>query len=184
MVDTGPPQWAVVHRDWDGQTWVATIPTFNRLTQTAETRTESFAELACGLNYRDADGAWQPTRELFEINADGSAAARFGPHKVNLPANLAAPDGIDVVTPDGVHLRLQVIGLGWYDPVSGRSVLLAELQDSTGELTAPNEVTYRRAFDGAVVKFKNDGTSEISQYEGEFICRTGPYWTAFFTYDA
>jgi hypothetical protein len=31
-------------------------------------------------------------RELFEIVPDGSAAARFGPHKVILPANLADPD--------------------------------------------------------------------------------------------
>jgi hypothetical protein len=105
-------------------------------------------QLASGLNYRDAQGQWQPTVAAFEPAPDGAFVARRGPHQVRLPAYLAAAEGVEVVGPDQVRLRLAPVGLGWFDPLTRRSVLLAEAQDAPAELLATNQVVYRDAFRG------------------------------------
>jgi hypothetical protein len=55
---------------------------------------------------------------------------------------------VDFVAGDGVRLRNGPLAVGYYDPVDGRNVILGTIRDTAGEPTAPNEVTYRSAFDG------------------------------------
>ena len=48
----------------------------------------SYVELASGLNFKDANGQWQPTREEFNATPDGGLAAEFGPYQLRIANNL------------------------------------------------------------------------------------------------
>jgi|SRR5690242_7752499 len=51
-------------------------------------------------------------------------------------------------TPDGKRLRSNVLGLMYHDTATDEAVLIAQLQDSEGELITANQVLYTNAFDG------------------------------------
>jgi hypothetical protein len=89
--------------------------------------------------------ARESVREEIEVMAEG-AVARFGPHRVTFPAAMPAP--IILRTPDGLLLRGSARGLAYVSD-TGRSLLLAELKRSEGELVDGRTVIYRDAFDGA-----------------------------------
>ncbi|MFN3407796.1 MAG: hypothetical protein ACK45B_02270, partial [Limisphaerales bacterium] len=105
-----------------------------------------YVELASGLHYWE-DGQWKPTEETIEVFA-GGAIARKGPHKVIFAHNLATLGAIDLETPDGLRLRSHVLGLVYQDTATGRSVIVAEVQDAKGAVLPPNQVIYRDAFKG------------------------------------
>jgi hypothetical protein len=86
--------------------------------------------------------ARQNVREEIELLADG-AIARFGPHQVTFPA--AMPAMIQLRMPDGLLLKGSVLGLAYVSD-TGKSVLLAELKQSEGELADAKTVIYRDAF--------------------------------------
>ncbi len=88
--------------------------------------------------------AQQNAREEIEVLTDG-AIARFGPHQVSFPS--AMPGVITLRTPDGLSLQSRVLGLCYFSD-TGKSVLLAQLKESAGELVGSTTVIYRDAFDG------------------------------------
>lgn len=91
----------------------------------------------------------QPAKER-KIKIEGNgAAADFGPHHVGFASSLNTPWAVDMVMADGQRLRSHILGLAYYDPTTGQSVLLANLKDCQGELLPPNQIIYRNAFDGA-----------------------------------
>jgi hypothetical protein len=51
-------------------------------------------------------------------------------------------------TPDGKRLRSNILGLMYCDSSTGDAVLIAQLQDSEGQLISDNQVLYSDAFDG------------------------------------
>lgn len=112
---------------------------------TTEYQTHTYTELATGLNYRDAQGNWQETKEEFET-VPGWAVARKGPHKVALAYNLNTAGAVAITMPDGQVMRGQVLGLSYLDPGTGQSVLLADLKDCVGKVISPNQVLYEDAF--------------------------------------
>ena len=91
------------------------------------------------------NGQWQESKEEIELFA-GGATARQGQHKMIFANNLATVGAIDMQTPDGLRLRSHILGLSYFDTDSGRSVLIAEVKDSIGQLIAPNQVLYEDAF--------------------------------------
>lgn len=117
-------EWQIVRRDAHSQTLESFVTNRHSSTGRASVKSRRIVQLGSGLNYRDERGQWQPSRPEFILQPDGTAAVRTGPFKVTLPPSLASEQGIQVVTPDGTDLRLQVLGIGWFDPVSGKSVLL------------------------------------------------------------
>lgn len=138
---------------------------------TRRDRTSSYTELATGMHYLK-DGQWQETQEEIEI-FQGAAAARQGPHQVIFAANLNSPGAIDLQAPDGKRFRSHVLGIYYTDYASGKSVAVAEVKDSIGELTAPNEVTYPDAFEGdcvADVRY----TYTKSSFEQDIVLRSAP----------
>jgi Concanavalin A-like lectin/glucanases superfamily/Bacterial TSP3 repeat len=85
-----------------------------------------------------------------KIKLEGNGAvADYGPHKVGFASNLDTPWAVDMVMADGQRLRSHILGLAYYDPVSGQSVLIANLKENQGELLESNKIIYRNAFDGA-----------------------------------
>lgn len=106
--------------------------------------TNQAAALAAAEKSRQAALALRPVvREEIELLQEG-AIARFGPHQVIFPP--AMPGMITLHTPDGKELRSQVLGLAYLSD-SGKSLLLAELKASEGELVGERTVIYRDAFD-------------------------------------
>jgi hypothetical protein len=108
----------------------------------------AYVELASGLNYWDATSQqWLPTKE--EIDAyPGGAIAQYGQHKVVFANNLNTSGAIDLQMSDGQELQSEILGLSYHDTASGQSVLIAEVQNSQGQIVSSNEVLYPDAFKG------------------------------------
>lgn len=106
----------------------------------------TYVELASGLNYLN-NGVWTPSAEVVEPYATG-AIAQQGGYQVIFANNLNTAGAIDMRTPDGIRLRSNIIGLSYFDRSSGNSVLIAQIQDSTGQLISANQVLYPNAFSG------------------------------------
>lgn len=107
-------------------------------------RVHQYTELATGLCFQQ-NGQWADSVEQISILPDGSAAATNGQHQAYFPSDVY--DGvIKLVTPDGLQLQSQPIGLSYDDGTN--TVLIAELTNSVGELISSNEVLYPNAFVG------------------------------------
>ncbi len=110
---------------------------------------------------------------LLDITTNG-AVGRFGQHKVLLAPNLNSSGSIFLQTGDGKRLRSHPLGLAYYDPATGRSVLLATLKDSRGQWVPPNQIIYRDAFDGDGLKADVRYTYNQNSFEQDVILRTRP----------
>jgi Bacterial TSP3 repeat len=96
----------------------------------------------------DASASTATIERKIKIVSSG-AIADFGPHHVGFSSSLNTPWAVDMVMADGQRLRSHILGLAYYDPVTGQSALIANLKDCQGELLSTNQVLYRNAFDGA-----------------------------------
>jgi len=89
--------------------------------------TNSFTELATGLNYfNPATGTWEESLPQFQITKDGYALADKIQHKLIVSANLNTAVAVDLQSPEH-RFQNHVLGLSYFDPVSGKSALLAEV---------------------------------------------------------
>ncbi len=128
------------------------------------THNHSYTELASGLNYQDpASGQWAESRESIVPYAQGAIAQR-GQHQIIFANNINSSGAIDEQTPDGKRLVSNIIGLIYYDPATGQSVQIAQIQDSEGQLVADNQVLYTNAFDGVkadvLLTYRRDGMEQ------------------------
>jgi len=110
-------------------------------------RVHQIVQLATGLNYTNSYGQWVASKEEIETFPRG-AIARQGRYQVIFANNLNSAGAIDQQMPDGKRLRSNIIGLAYDDRSTGQSVLIAQVQDSQGELIASNQVLYPNAFEG------------------------------------
>lgn len=132
----------------------------------------SYTELSSGLNYWNEDaGAWEESRAVIEPHR-GGAVAQFGQQKVIFANNLNTLGSVEILASDGVLLKASVLGLGYFDALSGKSVILAELKNSMGELIGDNQILYRDAFDGVEADVLY--TYSLSGLEQDVILRENP----------
>ncbi len=132
-------------------------------------RIHRYTELATGLNYTNASGQLVESSEQITLLASGGAIANHGRHTVAFPANIY--NGvIEVVTPDGRHLKSRPLGISYDD--GSNSVFIATLKSAQGYLTSSNTVTYRDAFTG----FKADlvCTYRRGGFECDLVFRQQP----------
>ena len=108
-------------------------------------RTNSVVQLETGLNYLDPFGFWRVSDATFRLEG-GEAIGDQTPHKVRLPGVMGPQSHVQIALPDGQVAESRVFGLAYYEPQSGRSVLLAELKESNGVLEEPNRIVYPGAF--------------------------------------
>src|SRR5439155_11373382 len=70
---------------------------------------------------------------------------------------------VDLMPSDGVRIKCGPVALAFFDPLKGTNVILATVRDTAGELTAANEVTFKKCFDGLAasirVTYKRSGIS-------------------------
>ena len=107
-----------------------------------------YTELGTGLNRWDTEKEeWLESNNVIEA-FEGGAVAQGGQTKVIFSPILGDAAGtVDILTADGKRIRTVVIGLAYYDPVSGEDILLSEVNpDVEGEIIPPNRVIYRNAF--------------------------------------
>ena len=108
--------------------------------------TNSWVELQTGMYRRNVDtGEWVESAPGIIITNNG-AIAQGAPHQAHFSVNLNSPVGVEVQTPDNQLLKLHVLGIALYDFVKDSTVLIAELQDSDGQLVSTNQVLYTNAF--------------------------------------
>jgi hypothetical protein len=167
--DSPAPPYTVVSQDANSRIWEQTV---NELGSYGEVRPikHRYVELATGLNYW-SHGQWFESQDEIELFS-GGAIARKGQHQVIFANNLATVGAIDMQTPDGLRLRSHILGLSYFDTISGQSVLIAEVKDSLGQLIAPNQVLYEDAF----TDFKADVhyTYTKTSFEQDVVLRERP----------
>ena len=131
----------------------------------------TYTELATGMHYQNAQGQWVESKEQINASATG-AVANQGPYQVAFANNLNSAGAIDQQTPDGRRLRSNILGLSYYDSATGKSVLLAQIQDSQGELISANQVLYPDAFTGLKADVRY--TYKRGSFEQDVILREQP----------
>ncbi|MCL5098227.1 MAG: hypothetical protein M1608_12010 [Candidatus Omnitrophica bacterium] len=108
--------------------------------------TNMFTELCTGV-CRFESNRWVDASEQIETFPE-AFVARQGQHQAVFSTNLNIVGAIDLLAPDGQRLRSTPVALRYFDRASGKSVLIATLKDSQGELADVNRVLYPDAFEG------------------------------------
>lgn len=128
-----------------------------------------YIELATGLNYTNSQGKLVESREQIDVLPNGGAVANHGRHTVSFPGDIYAGK-IEVVTPDGLHLKSRPLAVGYDDGTN--TVLIGVLTNSTGVLAASNQVIYPNAFAGlnADVRY----TYRKSGFEQDIVLQEQP----------
>src|SRR5438105_15787958 len=82
----------------------------------------AIVELGTGMNYWDGQ-KWTPSDPSFDVTDNAFVASRLQT-KVSLAANLNQIAAVTVVTPDGITLKSTPVGIGLYDPVTGKAAIV------------------------------------------------------------
>ncbi|MDE3066632.1 MAG: hypothetical protein KGJ60_03675 [Verrucomicrobiota bacterium] len=149
--------------------WLKIVRTTDANGNTVLTTNKAFVEVATGLNYLGTNGQYLPSKEEI-IAYPGGAAAQLGEHRVIFANNINSIGAIDLQMPQtngapgGSEMKSDILGLAYYDPASGQSVLIAQVQDSQGQIISSNEVVYGDCFQGlkanVVYKYTRAGLSQ------------------------
>ena len=140
-----PSPYQVIERGANHRVWQRTVYE-TRPDGTVVPHLHQYTELATGLEYQKK-GQWVDSVEQIEPYPAG-AIARQGQYQVIFANNLNTEGAIDQQTPDAKRLRSNILGLAYYDSASGQTILIAQIQDSTGQLISANQVLYPNAFTG------------------------------------
>ena len=111
------------------------------------TKIHKYTEVASGMNYQDGTGKWIPAQETIGTTSSGAVATQ-GQYQVIFANNLNSSGSISMLTSDGKRLISNILGLAYYDSSTGNSAVIAQIQDSQGELLGNNQVLYPNAFAG------------------------------------
>jgi hypothetical protein len=119
--------------------------------------TNTFTQLQTGLNrWSEAEGGWVPASEQIE-RVNGTLVGRQTQHQVIFADRADATDGtIDLLMVSGARFRVRPAGIAYTefkDGQPGKSVFVAELQNTSAELTASTEVTYVAALGSADLRY-------------------------------
>jgi hypothetical protein len=145
VAQTNQLTWHVGARDGCSTEHLATEWITNAATQEVSARNHRFVEVGAGLNYVDESGEFQPSQDLIELMPDGSAASLHGPTKIRFHPNIHTGE-LTITTRSNRVFQTHILGLYWYDPITGNRSLISLTQDSIGELLPPNQIVYKSAF--------------------------------------
>src|SRR5688572_28633244 len=110
--------------------------------------TNEVTQLGTGINYWDEQqNAWIPSSNEIEVLNSG-AVYRKGQFKLIFASNINNPDGnLEWFPSPNERIVIQTIGIAMREVATGNSVFIAQIKDTQGFLTAPNEITYPACFD-------------------------------------
>jgi hypothetical protein len=165
-----PTPYQVIERGSSHRTWQRTVLE-TKPDGTVVPHLHKLVELSSGMCFQDASGQWVDSQEQIESTPQG-ASANKGQYQAIFANNLNSAGAIDQQTRDGKRLRSNILGLAYYDRSSGQSVLIAQIEDSQGELLSANQVLYPNAFTG--VKADVRYTYKKGAFEQDVILRGQP----------
>lgn len=131
-------------------------------------QTNRYTHLGNGLNYQDNYGNWVESKPVVQAYPDG-ILCKGASYSVILGTNLNSVGAVDLLANDNRRIVSSPIGLGFYDPVSGKSVLLARIRNCQPELLSSNEVAYANAFDGDGIEASVIYTYGIGHFHQDVI---------------
>ena len=159
--------YSIVQRGANNRIWERT--TYERAPDgTIVPKRHQYTELTSGMHYWN-NGQWVESKEEINVLPQGGAAATQGQHQIYFPGDIYL-GVIDIVTPDGKHLKSRPMGISYDD--GNNTVLIAQLKDSVGVLVSPNQIVYPDAFTG----FKADlvCTYRKGGFECDLVLREQP----------
>ena len=159
--------YGIVSRSANSQIWQQVVPLATNQQGQVAYRTNSYREMASGLNHV-ANGAWVPSSDEITITQAGGMVTNCV-HAVSFAANINISNAVEILTPDGKELQTHILGLSYFDSSTGSNVLFAELQNSTGLLITSNQVVYPNAFVGASADVRYANT--IGSFSQDIIIR-------------
>jgi hypothetical protein len=106
-----------------------------------------YTEVATGINYLDADGAWKQAAVEPRVMADGSVAFDKLLTRLTFAANANLDTVVTALKPDGSTIRSAVAALAYRDRASGRTAVIAVPKESQVQIVEEG-VCYTNAFDG------------------------------------
>src|SRR5581483_10676511 len=109
-------------------------------------KTNRYTVLANGMNRLDARGNWVECEPAVQEHAD-AITCTGNSYRVILSRNLNSGSAVDFETSDHKRIVSQPLGIGFFDPETGRSVLLAQIKDCEAEMFS-NRVVFPDAFRG------------------------------------
>jgi len=113
--------------------------------------TNSYTVIRNGMNFKDEAGNWVESRPVVKSYPAGIICTGTT-YRVILNQNLNTAGAVDLQTSDKKRMVSHPLGLGFYDPESGKSVLLAQLKDCQAEIVSSNKVIYADAFEGSGIE--------------------------------
>lgn len=122
--------WPVVEQDQSSTTREYVEIVTNALTGELTPQVHRVITVGSGLNYRDEQGKWLPSKPLIQLTPDGGAAAVCAPHRLYAQANLNSFGAISLVTIANRVFRSHILGLFYFDPVSKKTARISGLRDS------------------------------------------------------
>ena len=163
--------WSAVKRTATQTEWRAATIQTNTVTGRVHVHTNKFIQLSAGLNVRDAAGNFVAADPSFQITTNG-AQANATAHKLSIPSDIGAGDGIRVTMPDGQIATFQPLAIDYYDPVDGGVILLDVVTNAVGWLTASNEIVFSNCFTSirASIRIRNFA----SGYEQDLLLHERP----------
>jgi archaellum component FlaF (FlaF/FlaG flagellin family) len=162
-----PTAYRVVGQDGDHRLWLR--ETYEqRADGEVITNLHNVTELATGMNHL-VNGVWVASTEDIEILPNGTAAATNGQHQAYFPGDIY--NGvIEVVTPDGQHMQSRPLALSYDDGT--KTVLIAVLTNSIGQVLGTNQVIYTNAFTGFAADLRYTYTK--AGFEQDIVLREEP----------
>lgn len=136
----------VIERGAHHAKWETVREVADPLTGKTVSVTNSYVQIEVGLHRLDEQGAWVEASDQIEI-VNSEAVARNGQHTARWAANINTVGAIELTTPDGQMAKSHVLGLAFFDPATGDTLLIGQIKDSIG-IVGGNQVTYEDAFDG------------------------------------
>ncbi|MDX1952064.1 MAG: hypothetical protein SFY81_07750 [Verrucomicrobiota bacterium] len=129
-----------------------------------------YVHLGTGLNYwSEEEGKWLESDNEIEL-AENGAVFRKGPFNIIFNANVNDVGGtFDLLLPGNQRVVIQCIGLAYTEADTGRSVFIAELKDTQGELVARNTVLYPNCFEGVNADIR--ASVRVGAFESDVILR-------------
>lgn len=147
------------------------VTEFNKAGEEVE-RIASYTALGIGLNYFDETAEeWVPAEAIIEPFENG-AVAQKGQQKVVFARDISEQGSVDILNADGVRLQATVLGLAYFDTITGDDAIIASVQPSIGIVVPPNQIIYRDAFDNIEADVLY--TYRISGVEQDVILREQP----------
>ncbi|HTI70127.1 MAG TPA: hypothetical protein VMF06_09180, partial [Candidatus Limnocylindria bacterium] len=112
--------------------------------------TNSYTEVASGLNYLGTNGMLLPSVAAWEL-VPGAAIAWKTQTKVTLGATLDSAAPVQIRLPTGELMSSRVQGVAIFDAQSGKSVLVSEIKEGVqGIQITPDQIIYPDCLQGAI----------------------------------